>query len=184
MKLSQKELNEYRRIKYNQKKRELTQEEKERLIYFRANFKLSPLNERGHGYEIKETLPKLIEFGLEANIIYHNPIDPFEWKHTRKKGVDLILRVGKYLLYIEMTCLSAHYSYRTEWFLDSRIPRFEGYPKPSEFVYWIVLTNKPETIKTKSVQELASEYSISILSIEDVLSLITKLTITNNQLTI
>jgi hypothetical protein len=181
LKLSQKELNEYRRIKYNQQKRELTQEEKERLIYFKATFKLSSLSQSGYDFEIKDTLHKLIEFGLETNIIYHNPIDPFEWKHTRKKGVDLIMRVGEYILYVEMTCLGAYYPYRREWFIESRIPRFEGCPKPSDFVFWIVLTNRPENFN--SVKSLASEYSISIMSIENILSLISTLTITNKQLT-
>ncbi len=160
---------------YNQKKRELNQEETEWLACFKAKYKLSAFQQRGHDFEIKETLHKLIEFGFESNIIYHNPVDIFEWKHTVSKGVDLILRVGKYILYVEMTCLSADYSYRTEWFLN-RKSHFEGHPKPNEFVYWIVLTNRPETIKTKAVEELAKEYSITIMSTDSLLSLLTNLT--------
>ena len=79
-----------------------------------------------------------------------------------------------------MTCLGAYYSYRKDWFMKSRIPRFKDCLKPSEYVNWIVLTNRHENFK--SVQDLASEYSISIMSIEDILSLISNL-ITNNRLT-
>lgn len=181
MKLSHSEILEYRRIKYNQEKRELTQQEKDRLSFFKATYTLNPLEQMGYDFEIKEVLPRIIEAGFLPNIIYHNPVDPFEWRHTRTKGVDMIMKIGDYILCIEMTCLGARYSFRRDWFIESRIPRFEGCPKPSKYVQWIVLTNRPENFN--SVKSLANEYSITIMSIEDILSLISKLTVTNNQLT-
>ena len=65
----------------------------------------------GYDYEIKEILPKLEDFGLEQNIKYHNPIDPFEWKHTKTKGVDFEFKIGKYYLYVEKY-MSKAYKYR------------------------------------------------------------------------
>lgn len=85
MKLSHSEINEYRRLKYNQKHRELTQREKDRLTFFKATYTLNQLEQMGYDFEIKEVLPRMLEAGFEANIIYHNPEDLFEWKHTKEK---------------------------------------------------------------------------------------------------
>lgn len=179
MKLSQNEINEYRRIVYNQKIRELTQQEQERLSFFKTTYTLEPRDQMGYDFEIKEILPKLIEAGL-SEYLKHNPIDPFEWSHTKTIGVDFELKICDYELYIEASYCKKPYHYRNKWFTKCRIPRFENCPKPSEFVYWIVLTNRPENFN--SVKDLANEYSITIMSIDNILSLITNLT-TNNKLT-
>jgi hypothetical protein len=180
LKLSQKKLNEYRRIKYNQKNRELKKEETETLTHFINNYKMGWKDQLGYDFEIKEVLSKLEEAGLGEYIKYHNPIDPFEWTHTKTVGVDLKLEIGDNKLFVEVGYRSKPY-YRRKWFVRDRLPRFEGLPAPSEKVLWILLTNDPENFR--GVKELASEYSISILSIDDLLSLISKLTISNNQLT-
>jgi len=182
LKLNCEEILEYRRIKYNLKIRELKKEEKETLTRFIKKYKMGWKDQLGYDFEIKEVLRKLEEAGLGEYIKYHNPIDPFEWTHTKTIGVDLRIEVGEYKLFIEESCCRKPYHYRRKWFTKCRLSRFEDCPKPSEFVYWIVLTNRPENFN--SVKELASEYSVNILSIEELLSLITKLTITNNQLTI
>ena len=109
-----------------------------------------------------------------AETTFHHSRDLNESKDSAK---DLIIEIGDYKLFIEESCCRKPYHYRRKWFTECRLPRFEGCPKPSEYVYWIVLTNRPENFN--SVRELASEYSICVMSIENILSLISNLTITN-----
>lgn len=180
MKIKHEEILEYRRIKYNLKIRELKKEEKETLTRFIKKYKMGWKDQLGYDFEIKEVLPKLEEAGLGEYIKYHNPIDPYEWSHTKTIGVDFELEIGDYELHVEASYCKKPYKYRRKWFTKCRLSRFEDCPKPSEYVYWIVLTNRPENFN--SVKELASEYSITIMSIENILSLITKL-ITINRLT-
>lgn len=162
---------ELRRIAYNQKNRELTLEEKEKLRYYRAVYRLGWKDQKGYNFEITEILPKLKEAGLEQYVLYHNPVHPFDWSHTKGQGVDLILEIENHTFYVEMTCLSKN-PYRVNWFLKSRVPRFERYPKPNERTHWILLTNMPENFGEK-VRRIAEQYSIAILSIEGLLLLIT-----------
>ena len=131
----------------------------------------------GYEFEIKKVLPKLEECGLGEYITYHNDVDPYEWTHTKRIGVDLILEIGKFKFFVEASYCSKKYYYRRKWFEKCRIPRFEGFPKPNESVYWIVLTNRPENFN--SVKNLAEEFSINIMSIDNLLTLIANLTITN-----
>ncbi len=182
MKLSRNELNEYRRIKYNQENRELKKEEKVTLTRFIKKYKMGWKDQLGYDFEIKEVLPKLEDSGLGEYIKYHNPIDPFEWTHTKTIGVDFELKIGNYYLYVEASYMSKPYKYRRKWFIRDRIGRFKNCPKPKRNILWILLTNRPENFSPIPIQVLASEYSITILSIENILSLITNL-ITNSELT-
>jgi hypothetical protein len=184
VKINSSEVLEQRRIKYNLQKRELKKEEKETLTRFIKKYKMGWKDQIGYNYEINEVLPKLEEAGLGEYITYHNPIDPYEWSHTKTVGVDFELEIGKYKYFVEASYCKTAYPYRRKWFMDCRIPRFRDCPKPNEFVYWIVLTNRPENFNPKSVQELAKEYSISIMSIDNLLSLITNLIVPNTPNTI
>jgi len=175
MEIKHSELLEQRRIKYNLKNRELKPEENETLTRFIKKYKMGWKDQIGYDYEIKEVLPKLEKAGLRKYVTYHNPIDPFEWSHTKTVGVDFELEIGIYKLYVEASYCKTPYPYRRKWFTDCRIPRFRDCPKPSEYVQWIILTNKPENFN--SVKELAKEFSITILSIDDLLTLVNNLSI-------
>lgn len=177
MKISHSTVLEIRRINYHLKKRDLTEQEEEKRGGFIAEYKMGWKDQMGYDFELKEVLPRLEENGLGEHLTYHNPIDPYEWAHTKTVGVDLILEVGKFIFYVEVSFCSRNYPYRRKWFEKCRIPRFDNCPKPSEYVYWIVLTNRPENFN--SVKNLAKEFSIRIMSIDNLISLLTNLTISN-----
>lgn len=158
-----------------------------------VTYKMGWKDEMGYNHEIHEVLPKLVEVGYGQYIINHNPTDYYEWAHTRTIGVDLEMQISSYKLCIEISYCSKQYYYRREWFTKCRVPRFRDCPKPDSHTYWIILTNMPENFNP--VQEIAAEYSISIMGLNQLISLIAKLQsninnnnlsniISNNQLTI
>ncbi len=138
-------------------------------------YKMGWKDELGYQYEINQVLPTLIEAGLGQYIVNHNPIDYHEWAHTRTVGVDMEMKVGSYTLCIEMSYCDKKYYYRRGWFTKCRIPRFRDCPKPNSHNYWIVLTNRPENFNP--VKEIAAQYSISIMGLDELINLISNLQI-------
>lgn len=112
----------------------------------------------GQGYEIR-SLYRLISDGFKKYIVFHNPVNPEEWKRTKGHGVDLILKVGKYTIYVEEAFCSRDYTYRTSWFIKEKLSRFKLI-KESKYSYRIILSNRPWNFNV--VKELAKFLGIVI----------------------
>ncbi|MGA2523612.1 MAG: hypothetical protein ABSF65_05605 [Candidatus Bathyarchaeia archaeon] len=147
-----------------------------------ACYKMGARDQMGYNYEILEVLPKLIEVGFGEYIVYHNPVDYFKWAHTRTVGVDMEMQVGDCRLCIEMSYCSKNYYYRRAWFTKCRLTRFRNCPKPDSHTYWILLTNRPENFNP--VKEIAEQFSICIVGIDELMELIINLKSNNNLTTV
>lgn len=95
---------------------------------------------------------QLLQNGLSEYIVYKNSLEDYEeWKRELRKGVDFILETPHVIYLIENSECSYQYSYRTQWFLDSRVPRFENALRHQQQylngkpIIRIILTNKPKT---------------------------------------
>ncbi len=176
MELMHEEKLEYRRLRDNRNKRKLNKDEVKRLNEFKASFKLGWKDQKGYDFEM-ELLRSLKDAGLGEFIVYHNPVEPYEWAHTKTVGVDFQLKIGKFRFYVEASYCDTPYHYRRRWFTKCRVARFRDCPKPDSTTSWVLVTNRPENFN--SVSDLSQEYSITILPIQQLITLIT--TITNNE---
>jgi len=80
--------------------------------------------------------------------------------------VDLIFKIGPFNLYVEVRNNTHDYPIRTNWFIDSSVPRFRNV----EFDYFnkrIILTNRPQNYE--SVEKLAEKFAISVMNFEELI---------------
>ena len=125
----------------------------------------------GYSFEMGN-IEVLKKHGLYEYVKYRNPKKPYSWKRKKGIGVDMVLKVHGYTVYIEESYNGSSYPYRKSWFEKSRLPRFKGYPR-DEFHLWVLLTNK--TRNFNSVKELAEEHETQIMNINGLLKLIRNL---------
>jgi len=137
-------------------------------LFERAEKELWSRDYLGYTFEMRN-IEVLRQYGFYKFLDYHNPKEPYAWKRKKKVGVDMILKVHDYTIYVEETYNSARYYFRRKWFDDSRIPRFKGFPHDN-FHLWIVLTNRPRNFN--SVKEYAENLGIQIVNINGLFSLI------------
>jgi len=131
---------------------------------------------KGFSGEIK-SYSQFLRYGLSEFIVYKNSLEDYEeWKHTLQKGVDFIIETPHIIYLVENAYCSYHYTYRTSWFLKSRVPRFEhalSYQRQylnGKPIIRIVLTNKPENFKL--VTPLAESHGIFIMDVNTLISYI------------
>jgi hypothetical protein len=109
--------------------------------------------------------------GFGKYIKFSNPLKNF-WsycKHSGEgKGVDMVMVIGAFWLYIEESFCSHYYRYHQRWWNLCREERFKQYPN-DKFHKQIVLTNRAENFKSTSTG------SITVHSIHSLLVLIQSL---------
>jgi hypothetical protein len=126
----------------------------------------------GKNYEqIVKTI--LISNGFGVYITYFNPLDDYEWKKCRGKGVDSTIKIGKYRIDIEIKYNDANYPIRLKWLAMSGIRRFRKCPEADCYNLRVILVSRPQNWKTAS--ELAEYYRTSVLGIDGLLKLMTEL---------
>ena len=104
-------------------------------------------------------------------ITYSNPKDNHGWKRARGRGTDLNLAVGKYKIFTEIKHNRTDYLIPAKWFADTGLRRFSKLPNPDKFNLHLILTNRPDN--WNDVKLLANYFGISIITNDDLLSLIT-----------
>lgn len=125
----------------------------------------------GYSFEMGN-IEVLKKHGLYKFVKYRNPKKPYSWKRKKGIGVDMVLKVHDYTVYVEESYNGSSYPYRKSWFKESRLPRFKGYPR-DEFHLWVLLTNKPRNFN--SIKELAEEHETQIMNINGLLKLVRNL---------
>src|SRR3990170_7405395 len=120
-----------------------------------------------------ENKAEIEQSGLSEHMVYCNPSNPYLWKQRKQKGVDKVLHVGKYRIYVEDRFSNHSYYYRISWFQKSTMQRFQNYPHTKSDIH-VVCTNRPENYS--SVQPLAQQFSVLILSTSQLVDYIQSLT--------
>jgi len=117
--------------------------------------------------------------GFGKYIVYANPQNPYLWKKRKQKGVDMVLHVGGFRIYVEMRFHSHFYHYRTEWFQNSTMQRFAEYPH-TKYDYHVVLTNNTLVYETPKIKEIAESQGVYIYSFTQLCNLINNLSVYPN----
>lgn len=120
----------------------------------------------GFNFEMK-ILKELKKARLSKYIVYANPKNFKQWKKKISHGVDLVLKIGENYLYTEDSYCSKPYTYRSYWFKDSRVKRFNGYPLDKQHEH-IVLTNHLSNFWR--VKQYARTFFVDILDINQLIS--------------
>ena len=128
---------------------------------------LGDTDQLGYDFEFEE-IEKLIMEGFKKYIVYTNPRNEYFWQKKKQKGVDLVLHIGKYRIYVEIRFHSCFYHYRTQWFQKSTMQRFAPYPHKKND-YHIVLTNRPENYETEQINQIKTATGVFIFSIHDLI---------------
>jgi hypothetical protein len=118
----------------------------------------------GYDWEF-EKIEDLIKANLGKFIKYTNPRNIYQWLKKKTKGVDIILHIGKYRIYIECRFHSHFYHYRTRWFQKSTIQRFQNYPHTKYDIH-VVLTNNTLVYETPDITALSKSQGIFIYTID------------------
>jgi hypothetical protein len=120
---------------------------------------------------------QILQYGYAENLTFHNNLNYKDWKHKLQKGVDFILETEFFVFLIENSYCSYNYPYRTQWFLDSRVPRFEHalqyqqeHLRHGKPIIRIILTNRPQNFK--SVQQIAESKRISVMDVKTLINYI------------
>jgi hypothetical protein len=105
-------------------------------------------HEQGMTFEA-DNLEVLKSEGLLKYVTFHNPVTSL-WNYIRHSGsgmgVDLIMVIGAFTLYIEESFCSHVYPYRQRWWNKCRAQRFNQYVS-DRYHRQIVLSNFPENFK-------------------------------------
>jgi len=132
--------------------------------------------DKGFSGEI-DSFNQFLQYGYAESLTFHNSLDYEDWKHTLQKGVDFILETPHFIFLIENAYCSYNYTYRTQWFLDSRVPRFEHaleyqqeFLKHGKPIIRIILTNRPQNFSL--VQPLAESKGIFVMDVKTLISYI------------
>jgi hypothetical protein len=127
-------------------------------------------HEQGRSFELNN-LEVIKSEGLAKYVTFHNPLTSL-WNYMRHSGegmgVDLIMVIGMFTLYIEESFCSHHYSYRQRWWDKCRAVRFKQYMSDSRHIH-IVLTNITDNFRKVSTGV------IQLLDVTKLLSLIRSL---------
>lgn len=128
----------------------------------------------GYGYEVSN----LEDIANHYRVAYHNPKVFCQWLRTKGHGIDLELKVVnrngyEYRIFIEESFCSKPYCYRTEWFIESRLKRFEGLPH-DRFNIWAVLTNRPSNFE--NVLQLSYKNRVKVFNYSQLLNYLSRLT--------
>jgi len=134
---------------------------------------LGDTDQLGYDFEFEE-IEKLIMEGFKKYIVYTNPRNEYFWQKKKKKGVDLVLHIGKYRIYVEIRFHSCFYHYRTQWFQKSTMQRFAPYPH-TKYDYHIVLTNNTMVYETPQITEIKTAHGVFIFNLYDLISFIRSL---------
>lgn len=119
------------------------------------------------GYQFEMgNIEVLKKYKLYKYVVFRNPKQPHLWKRQKGKGVDMVIKVGGYALYIEDSFCSHDYYYRSDWFIKCRLKRFENYRSDSRHIR-LILTNKPRNFR--GVNQLAQANGIQIITINGLL---------------
>jgi len=117
-------------------------------------------------------LEELRDKKLYKYVKYRNPKNPQKWKKTKKKGVDIVLKIGCFTFYLECRFKTKRRIYRYKWFRKTVKPRFKEYPQDM-YHFHIVLTNRPSDFE--HVEPLLKENRIFVFDLATFTVLIKKL---------
>jgi len=131
-----------------------------------TNYTLGFKDLLGYNFEMGN-LEVLKSHNLFKHVNFCNSSNQWQWKTKIGKGVDLVMKIEPYTLYIEESYCGSDYKYRQLWFEKCRIPRFFNYPHDKYHVH-IVLTNKPNNFSSVKTR-------IKIMDINALLHYISKL---------
>lgn len=146
-----------------------------------GKMKLAWKDKYGYDFEF-EKIQDLIEAGLGKFIKYANPRNIYQWLKKKAKGVDIILHIGKYRIYIECRFHSHFYHYRTRWFQHSTVQRFADYPHTKYDIH-IVLTNNTLVYNTPFIKSVAESQGIFIYDIQQLVQYVSNLSLSVNDYT-
>jgi hypothetical protein len=139
------------------------------------------------GYDFEfEAIERLIMENFGRFITYANPRNIYEWLKKKRKGVDIVLHIGKYRIYIECRFQSHFYRIHNSWFQKSTMQRFAPYPHGKYDIH-IVLTNKLKAYDTPFIRAMQKSQGVLIYDIHQLVSYINNLlpvTVYTNQQTI
>jgi hypothetical protein len=154
--------------------------------------KLAWKDKLGYNFEF-EVQTELKKAGICRFIKYANPRNVYQWLKKKTKGVDLVLHIGNYRIYVECRFHSHFYHYRTRWFQSSTVQRFAEYPH-TKYDITIVCTNMPSVYETPDIKAISGAQGILIYDVNQLVDYINNLLPvtnclttnqpTNNQLTI
>lgn len=133
----------------------------------------------GYSFEMSN-IEVLKKHGLYKHVVFRNFKNPHLWKRQKGFGVDMVLKVNDVSVYIEESYCQHDYAYRTSWFEKCRLARFSKYPLSDNWHMRILLTNKPNNFN--GVSDLAKNYGIQIMSINDLLKFARSLLACSNSL--
>jgi len=136
---------------------------------------LSSRDKLGFNFEMSN-LEGLRQHHLYRYVKFRNPKNPYAWKQKIGDGLDLVLKIGDYTLYLEESFCSSSYPYRQAWFNKSRLVRFKNYPKPDKFHLYLLLTNLPENF------EHVNTHNIQVINYSQLIQLINNLVNTTTNL--
>ena len=91
-------------------------------------------------------LEVLRQKGFYKYVKFRNSKEPFKWKRQKQKGVDIVLKIGCFVFYIECRYQSKPRIYRFAWFDRTVVPRFKGYPQDM-YHFNVILTNRPSNFE-------------------------------------
>lgn len=111
-----------------------------------TNYTLGFKDLLGYNFEMNN-LEVLKSHKLLKHVNFCNSSNQWQWKTKIGHGVDLVLKIEPFTLYIEESYCSHDYKYRQSWFERDRNPRFANYPNDKYHVH-VILTNKPNNFST------------------------------------
>jgi hypothetical protein len=126
----------------------------------------------GYNFEIVETKPEIEKAGLSQFMVYCNSSNPYLWKRKKGKGVDKVFHIGRFRVYVEQRFHSHFYHMRTSWFQNSTMQRMQPYPHTKNDIH---VVNPNRTDVYDSVQLMAQEFDVKIMTTEELIDLLNKL---------
>lgn len=141
------------------------------LITNDCTYYLTGTDLQGYNFEMV-SLDKLEVEGFGNFITYHNPVDQYEWKCTREKGIDARIVMYEYSFDIEFSWMSSDYWYRQQWFTDSRKPRFRNSQESNRYHFNIIVTNRPHNYDPVRYLAQQSCGGIFIMSLAQLIELL------------
>ena len=147
------------------------------VVIEQESFKLTAPEQMGKDYE-EQVKSILIANGFGRYITYSNPTNDQEWKASTGNGVDSILEIGRYRIDLEIKYNQADYSVRLAWLGRDGIGRFRKSPPLSSYNLRIIVVSRPKNWVT--ARSLASYFGVMVLSIQELLILLSNLVTSNN----